>query len=172
MQFQVNAAGKRVFPSEFKTKVLEELHRGAISHELGRTYGIGSQNIIRWKKLEQSAVLGRSYEPKAEETASEILYRSFHIRFIGCPIADRSSWRTCEDFRRIDHTSISGRQGAALTNSEKKRFQKALLETRGDRKEAVKLLNVSQPHSFVERRNSGPLHHAVSDYSFSKTRPS
>jgi len=66
MQFQVNTAGKRVFPSEFKTKVLEELRGGATTHELGRKYGIGTQNIIHWKKHEQSAVLGKSHEPKAE----------------------------------------------------------------------------------------------------------
>ena len=51
MQFQINAAGKRIFPSEFKTRVLEELRSGATTHELGRKYGIGSQNIIHWKKL-------------------------------------------------------------------------------------------------------------------------
>ena len=68
MQFQINAAGKRIFPSEFKTKILEELRAGATSHELGRKYGIGTQNIIHWKKLEQSAVMGKSNEPKTEET--------------------------------------------------------------------------------------------------------
>ncbi len=68
MQFQVNAAGKRIFPSSFKTKILEELRAGATAHELGRKYGIGTQNIIHWKKVEQSSVLGRSHEPKAEET--------------------------------------------------------------------------------------------------------
>ena len=55
--FRVNAAGKRIFPtSEFKTKVLDELRAGATSHELGRKYGIGIQNIIHWKRVEQSAV--------------------------------------------------------------------------------------------------------------------
>jgi transposase-like protein len=75
MQFQVNAAGKRVFPSEFKTKVLEELRGGATSHELGRKYGIGTQNIIHWKKLEQSAVLGKGHEQKAEETVPLTEYK-------------------------------------------------------------------------------------------------
>ena len=36
MQFQINAAGKRIFPSKFKTKVLEELRAGATAHALGR----------------------------------------------------------------------------------------------------------------------------------------
>jgi transposase-like protein len=75
MQFKVNAAGKRVFPSEFKTKVLEELRAGATAHELGRKYGIGTQNIIQWKKAEQSAVMGKSHEPKAEETVPLAEYK-------------------------------------------------------------------------------------------------
>jgi transposase-like protein len=68
MQFQVNAAGKRIFPSEFKTKVLEELRSGATAHELGRKYGIGTQNVIQWKRAEESAVAGKSTECKSEET--------------------------------------------------------------------------------------------------------
>ena len=75
MQFQINAAGKRIFPSEFKTKVLEELRGGATAPELGRKYGVGTQNIIQWKKLEQSAVLGKSHEPKVEETVPASEYK-------------------------------------------------------------------------------------------------
>lgn len=75
MQFQLNAAGKRIFPSEFKTRVLEELRAGATTHELGRKYGIGTQNIIHWKKLEQSAVLGKNGDPKTEETVPLVEYK-------------------------------------------------------------------------------------------------
>ncbi|MBC7385948.1 MAG: transposase [Cryobacterium sp.] len=75
MQFQVNAAGKRIFPSEFKQKILEELRAGATASQLGRQYGIATQNVIQWKKLEQSAVLGKSHEPKAEETVPLAEYK-------------------------------------------------------------------------------------------------
>lgn len=59
MEFQVNAAGKRIYPSEFKKKVLEELRSGATPHELGRRHSIPIQNILNWRKLEESAVLGK-----------------------------------------------------------------------------------------------------------------
>ena len=75
MQFQVNAAGKRIYPSEFKRKVLEELRDGATVHELGRKYGIPIQNIVYWKKAAESAVLGKNAEPKAEETVPAVEYK-------------------------------------------------------------------------------------------------
>jgi transposase-like protein len=67
MQFQVNAAGKRIFPSEFKKKVLEELRAGHTASELGRKYDIAIQNILTWKKAEQSAVLGQDHQAKPDE---------------------------------------------------------------------------------------------------------
>ena len=75
MQFQVNAAGKRIFPSEFKTKVLDELRAGATSHELGRKYGIGIQNIIHWKRVEQSAVFGKNHESKPDDAVPLAEYK-------------------------------------------------------------------------------------------------
>ena len=75
MQFQVNAAGKRIYPSEFKKKVLEDLLGGATVHELGRKHGIPIQNIVYWKKCEQSAVLGKIHEPKTEETVPVSEYK-------------------------------------------------------------------------------------------------
>lgn len=48
-----------------------------------------------------------------------------------------------------------GRQGAALISSEKKRFQKALLDTRGDRNEAAKLLKVSRATFFRRAKDLG-----------------
>lgn len=59
MQFQVNAAGKRIYPSEFKKKVLDELRGGATPHELGRKHGIPIQNVLNWRKAEEVAVLGK-----------------------------------------------------------------------------------------------------------------
>jgi transposase-like protein len=75
MQFQVNAAGKRIYPSEFKAKVLTELRGGATAHELGRRYGIPIQNILNWKAREQSAVTGSSKGVKEEETVSLAEYK-------------------------------------------------------------------------------------------------
>jgi hypothetical protein len=60
MQFQVNAAGKRIYPSEFKRKVLDELRGGQTPHELGRRYGVPIQNIVNWRRSEELAVLGKS----------------------------------------------------------------------------------------------------------------
>ena len=60
MEFQVNAAGKKIFPSEFKKKVLEELAQGATIPELARKYGIRDANILHWRKLQQlGAFIGR-----------------------------------------------------------------------------------------------------------------
>jgi transposase-like protein len=68
MQFQLNAAGKRIYPSEFKRKVLDELRGGATTHELGRRYGVPIQNIVNWRRAEQVAVLGKAHEAKAGES--------------------------------------------------------------------------------------------------------
>ena len=76
MQFQVNAAGKRIYPSEFKKKVLDELRGGATPHELGRKYGIPIQNILNWRKSEELAVLGKGKAAtKDEETVPVSEYK-------------------------------------------------------------------------------------------------
>ncbi len=75
MQFQLNAAGKRICPSEFKAKVLEDLRGGATPHELGRRHGIPIQEIVNWRRSEQVAVLGKSHEPKADESVPLSEYR-------------------------------------------------------------------------------------------------
>jgi transposase-like protein len=67
MQFQVNAAGKRIYPSEFKQKVLAELHAGQTAHAIGRQYGVPIQSILNWKKTAELAVLGKGRDPKEEE---------------------------------------------------------------------------------------------------------
>ena len=43
MQFQVNAAGKKIYPCEFKKKVLDELRSEVTPHELGRRCGVPIQ---------------------------------------------------------------------------------------------------------------------------------
>lgn len=58
MEFSINAAGKRVYPSEFKRKMLSEMDAGASPHELGRRYGIPIQNLVNWRKGQQLAALG------------------------------------------------------------------------------------------------------------------
>lgn len=75
MQFQVNAAGKRIYPSEFKSKVLSELTGGATPHELGRRYGVPIQNILNWKNKQESAVVGSGKNLKVEETVSLTDYK-------------------------------------------------------------------------------------------------
>jgi transposase-like protein len=75
MQFQINAAGKRIYPSEFKRKVLDELRGGETSHELGRRYGVPVQNIVNWRKAEDLAVLGKAKEPTPEETVPLAEYK-------------------------------------------------------------------------------------------------
>lgn len=75
MQFQVNAAGKRIYPFEFKWKVLEELHEGATSHELGRRYSIPIQNIVNWKRSADVAVLGKGREATPEESVPLAEYK-------------------------------------------------------------------------------------------------
>jgi len=67
MQFEVNAAGKRIYPSEFKKKVLDELRGGTTPHELGRRYGIPIQNVLNWKKSEEVAVLGKAKGSSKDE---------------------------------------------------------------------------------------------------------
>lgn len=67
MQFQVNAAGKKIYPSEFKRQVLEELRGGNTAAELGRRHGVPIHNILYWKHSEEKAVMGKSREPATEE---------------------------------------------------------------------------------------------------------
>ena len=75
MQFQINAAGKRVYPSEFKSKVLEELRTGATAAELGRRYGIPIHNILYWRQAAEKAVLGKAKDPNPEETVPALEYK-------------------------------------------------------------------------------------------------
>jgi transposase-like protein len=72
MQFEVNAMGHKVYPNSFKKQVLDELRAGATAAELGRRYGVPIQNIVKWKKKEQEAVVGA--EP-SEETVSLSEYK-------------------------------------------------------------------------------------------------
>jgi transposase-like protein len=68
MEFQVNAAGKRIFPPEFKKRVLEELSQGATVPELARKYDIQVNNIFHWRKSQQlAAFTGR---PSVSQTQS------------------------------------------------------------------------------------------------------
>jgi transposase len=66
MEFQLNAVGKRIFPSEFKRKILDEINSGVSVHELARKYSIPMQNIVYWKKSADQAVLGKASAPKEE----------------------------------------------------------------------------------------------------------
>jgi transposase-like protein len=75
MQFQINAAGRRIYPSEFKRKILEELRAGATAHELGRKHGMPIQSILNWRKLEETSVLGKRRVAPDEETVSASDYR-------------------------------------------------------------------------------------------------
>ncbi len=68
MEFQVNAAGKRIYPSEFKGKVLKELQAGCTVAELSRKHGVPIHNIFYWRQAAERAVLGKTKEPTAEET--------------------------------------------------------------------------------------------------------
>ena len=67
MEFQVNAAGKRIYPSEFKKQVLEDLRSGKTAAELGRKHGVPIHNILYWKQAEEKAVMGKSKESATEE---------------------------------------------------------------------------------------------------------
>lgn len=67
MEFQVNAAGKRIYPSEFKKQILDDLRAGSTVAELGRKHGIPIHNILYWKQAEAKAVFGKAKEPSAEE---------------------------------------------------------------------------------------------------------
>jgi len=67
MEFQVNAAGKRIYPWEFKQKILEELRAGATAASLGRKYGVPIHNILYWKQASEKAVLGKAKESAVEE---------------------------------------------------------------------------------------------------------
>ena len=75
MQFQINAAGKRIYPSEFKRQVLEELQAGSTAAELGRKHGVPIHNIFYWKQAAERAVLGKTKEPAAEETVPASEYK-------------------------------------------------------------------------------------------------
>ena len=67
MEFQVNAAGKRIYPSEFKRKVLEEIRAGQTAAEVGRKHGVPIHNIVYWRQASERAVLGKGKEPSLEE---------------------------------------------------------------------------------------------------------
>lgn len=70
-EIQVNAAGKRMYPTELKKKVLAELSAGKTTHELGRRYGIPIQNILNWKKSRDNAVMGRAPIPEGAVPLAE-----------------------------------------------------------------------------------------------------
>lgn len=67
-QFQVNAAGKRIYTSEFKRKILAEVAAGASAAQVARQYQIPMQNILNWKKSQELAVLGKGKEASPEQS--------------------------------------------------------------------------------------------------------
>ena len=67
MEFQLNAAGKRIFPSEFKRRILDDLKNGVSTHELARKYSIPMQNIVYWKRSADQAVLGKAPSKKKKQ---------------------------------------------------------------------------------------------------------
>jgi transposase-like protein len=77
MEFQINAAGRRVYPSEFKKKILEEIRTGVTAHELSRKYEIPIQNVLYWKKAQDEAVFGKNLkqEPAVTESVPVAEYR-------------------------------------------------------------------------------------------------
>lgn len=53
-----NDAGRRIFPSDFKQKVIAEIEAGETIPALARRYGIAMQNIQRWRRLAKQATKG------------------------------------------------------------------------------------------------------------------
>jgi len=80
MEFQLNAAGKRIFPNSFKQKILEEIESGSTNHELARKYGIPVQNIVHWKKARDHAVFGKN--TKLEAAATEVVPAAEYRRIL------------------------------------------------------------------------------------------
>jgi transposase-like protein len=74
-QFPVNAAGKKIYPTEFKKKMLEELKAGATAAELSRKHGVSMQNILYWKQAAEKAVTGKTKEPTSEQTVPATEYK-------------------------------------------------------------------------------------------------
>jgi DNA-binding NtrC family response regulator len=56
---------------------------------------------------------------------------------------------------RSPSTRALGKQGVVLVTAEKKKFQKALIDARGDRSEAAKLLNISRATFFRRAKELG-----------------
>jgi len=50
-----NNAGKRIFSSQFKQKIIAEVEAGSTVGEVARKYGIVMQNIHRWMRLARNA---------------------------------------------------------------------------------------------------------------------
>jgi transposase-like protein len=75
MQFQINAAGKRIYPPEFKRQVLESLRAGSTPHELGRRHGIPIQSILNWRRSDELAVLGKGRDAQTDETVPLAEYK-------------------------------------------------------------------------------------------------
>jgi transposase-like protein len=75
MEIQVNAAGKRIYPSEFKKQILDELGLGSTAAELGRKHGIPIHNILYWKQGAEKAISGKSKGPAPEEQVPVSEYR-------------------------------------------------------------------------------------------------
>jgi transposase-like protein len=78
MQFQVNAAGKRIYPSEFKQQILDDLRAGNTAAELGRKHGIPIHNILYWKQAAEKAVMGKSKESATEDQVPSSEYKKAH----------------------------------------------------------------------------------------------
>ena len=47
LKFKAN--GKRIYPSDFKLKVVEDCKNGLTSAEAARKYQIPMQNVVKWK---------------------------------------------------------------------------------------------------------------------------
>jgi transposase-like protein len=67
MEFKMNSGGRRIYPSEFKKQILDEVRQGETAASLGRKYGIPIHNILYWKQAEERALTGQSKSSKAEE---------------------------------------------------------------------------------------------------------
>ena len=74
MTFQVNTAGRRIYPSEVKQAVLSDLREGNTAAEVSRKHGIPIQNIFKWRQLAERAVLRKTAEP-GEETVPVTEYK-------------------------------------------------------------------------------------------------
>lgn len=63
MEFQVNAMGKKIYPAEFKVRVLEELREGSTAADLSRQYQIPMK---KKKEDESNSVTGELWTIKTK----------------------------------------------------------------------------------------------------------